>query len=358
MIDIFKRKKPNLKNVSECLEKKQTPEVVTKQKERQLRQEKAKEEFIKQQENLFAKLNAVGVEINSNVKEVIKASNEARMKALPILLKHIGTEEYSNYSKRVKESLIRTLGSKKFKGLVTLELIKLFENEEDDKTRWTIGNAINDTADEAYVDEIIHIIEEKEKYGGSRSMLVHTVARVKGEGAAKLLLELLSDEDKGVYSQAIIALGDVKCIEAKGKIESFLNNSDPWVRQQAKAALKKINNASKGTLVQKKNYKKPFLDLRHEASMNFDSERLESFLIGLDKEFNFNLDIHLISEFTSFVAEIKSENTLGIDIEVNGEATKANYHVYMDDIDSLSIYFFFQEEEIAKQVSNYMDQWL
>jgi HEAT repeat protein len=54
-----------------------------------------------------------------------------------------------------------------------------------------------------------------------------------------ILIELLSDEDLAGY--AIMALGKLKCNEARSVIERFLTHPKHWVRREAQKALKRID---------------------------------------------------------------------------------------------------------------------
>ena len=59
------------------------------------------------------------------------------------------------------------------------------------------------------------------------------------EGAIRFLMKLLNDDE--VKVDAMIALGNLRVLQARARIEVFLKHNDSWVRQQAKRAILKID---------------------------------------------------------------------------------------------------------------------
>ena len=205
-------------------------------------------------------------------------SGENQIKAIPILLANV--EKRNHVS--VKETIYRDIAcaSDWLKGeLLTETVDTLFEQFENDdmlftpchtedalefnlkfkdyegvksmaevnliNTRWVIGLALNALVDhklashKKYQDRIRTILKSK-KYRKGRSQLVLAYARLGKEEAIPDLIELLDSWDLDVLGNTIVALGKLKAKEAKPSLEKLLKNEDPYFRDLARKALKKI----------------------------------------------------------------------------------------------------------------------
>jgi HEAT repeat protein len=69
-------------------------------------------------------------------------------------------------------------------------------------------------------------------------MLAIALGNIKDSRAEQVLIPLLRDEE--IAGHAIIALGKVGSRNACSAIESFLNHSVAWVRQEARKALSRL----------------------------------------------------------------------------------------------------------------------
>src|SRR5262249_14407375 len=190
---------------------------------------------------VVAALRKAGVNANS-VYDLVN-SKRSYPKAIPVLVEFLSKVS----DDRIKEGVARALGVKEAKGIAAKPLIREFERYPSETpsqkhTKWAIGNALTAIADDSVFYEIVTLINRKGD-GQPRSSLVPALCNMVAhrEQAIEILMKLLDDEDLKV--QAMIALGNLRILQARPKIEPFLRHSDSWVRQQAKRALLKIDKA-------------------------------------------------------------------------------------------------------------------
>lgn len=136
------------------------------------------------------------------------------------------------------EGLIRSLAVKEAKGMANdIVFKKFFEANDDSLILWAIGNTINVIATAGDLDRLLVLVKGK-KYGTARQMPTMALGRFKSPIVEDVLISLLDDTD--VLPHAIYALGKLKSIKAKVKLETFLNHPNSFIRREAKSALKKI----------------------------------------------------------------------------------------------------------------------
>jgi len=158
--------------------------------------------------------------------------------AIPILIKWLPRIENLD----VKEDIVRALSVSWAKHTAAPKLMV----EEFRKygaypgLLWAIGNALSVVANDDVLNDIVGLIRDK-TYGKAREMLVVALGNMKSPDVKYTLIELLEDEDLAGY--AIMALGKLKCKEARPFIERFLTHPKSWVRREAKKALAKIDKA-------------------------------------------------------------------------------------------------------------------
>lgn len=97
-------------------------------------------------------------------------------------------------------------------------------------------------------------------------------------------------------------------------------------------------------------------EVNHEASMGFDLADIEPFLVALEAEFNFGLDVKVLTDFVASVPVEKEKYKL-VDIVNQGLETKMEFRVFMDDVNTPDLYLFFESYEVAEAVSGFMFQW-
>jgi hypothetical protein len=156
--------------------------------------------------------------------------------AIPVLIKWLPQIENPD----VKEDIVRALSVPWAKHTVAPKLLV----EEFRKYRaypgllWAIGNALSVVADDNVLSDIVGLIQDK-TYGKAREMLVVALGNMKSPDVKYTLIELLDDEDLAGY--AIMALGKLKCKEARPAIERFRTHPKSWVRREAIKALARID---------------------------------------------------------------------------------------------------------------------
>lgn len=157
-------------------------------------------------------------------------------RAIPILLHWLPRVE----NPAVKEAIVRALSvpwARRTEAPVLL--VEEFRRAKSDLgLNWAIGNALSVVADDNVLSDIVGLIRDK-TYGKAREMLVVALGNMRSPDVKYILIELLDDKDLAGY--AIMALGKLKCKEARPFIERFLNHPKSWVRKEAKKALARID---------------------------------------------------------------------------------------------------------------------
>jgi HEAT repeat protein len=148
---------------------------------------------------------------------------------------------------RIKEGVARALTVKEARPIAVPVLIAEFQSASDENdsqrvTKWTIGNALSVVADDSAYEPIVALLRDK-KHGSARDGLATALCNMKKhrEQAVRHLIQLLDDAD--VRVTAMMALGKLRVKAARSRVESFLEDPDPWVRREAKQALAKIDKA-------------------------------------------------------------------------------------------------------------------
>jgi HEAT repeat protein len=188
---------------------------------------------------VVAALRDVGI-IASSVYDLVN-SREPYPQAIPVLLKFL--PYVSN--DRIKEGVARALGVKEAKPIAAETLIREFEKYPSETpsqqhTKWAIAHALATVADDSVFHEIVSLLDDKAQ-GWARSGMVPALCNMvmHRERAITLLMKLLDDDE--VKVQAMIALGNLRVLQARARIEVFLKHNDSWVRRQAKRAILKID---------------------------------------------------------------------------------------------------------------------
>ena len=158
--------------------------------------------------------------------------------AIPILVEWLPRVANPN----VKESIVRALSVKWARPAAPL-LMAEFERA-DDLTgvglRWAIGNALEVLANDEIADGMIKVATDR-RYGRAREMVVVGLGKLKDARVTDVLLGLLADDE--VVGHAVMALGKLRVVTARSRIERFLDHPKPWVRKEAKKALARIDKA-------------------------------------------------------------------------------------------------------------------
>ena len=179
---------------------------------------------------LVADLNAVGIQTDS-VSILVNSPNNYD-EAIPVLREHLD----KNYSKEIREGIVRALTIPSAEGVVNDKLLTMFKETEDNGLRWVIGNALATVASKNDIGQLLGFLADS-SYGEARSQLVHALARLQKAESIPVLIDYL--QDKHMTAECATALGNLKAKQAKAALLQ-VKHDNSWVRQQVKAALKKI----------------------------------------------------------------------------------------------------------------------
>jgi hypothetical protein len=164
--------------------------------------------------------------------------------AIPVLLRLLPRVR----NDRIKEGVARALGVPEARPVAAKPLIHEFSNmpsetKSQEHTKWAIGNALAAVADDSVFEEVLALLTDG-RHGRVRSAIVGALINMSThrDRAVTALMAFLEDED--LAAQAVIALGNLRVRDSRPRIEPFLKHSDPWVRQQTKRALAKIDKIS------------------------------------------------------------------------------------------------------------------
>lgn len=147
----------------------------------------------------------------------------------------------------MKEGIARALGVPEARPRAAKPLLREFRRyrartKSEAHAKWAIANALSATADDSVFHEIAATLQDS-GHGAPRSGMVASLANMRGhrDEAVELLLSLVHEED--LATQAMITLGAMREPRARKAVESFLDHEDPWVRDKARRALTRIENA-------------------------------------------------------------------------------------------------------------------
>ncbi len=170
--------------------------------------------------------------------------------AVPILLKWIPRARYLFLA----EDIVRTLSVGFAKKLALPEFLQFFRQPPvvedplrpltsepaEEHLRWVIGNGLGIFAEPSVADDLIGLALERE-FGQARTQIVRALPKTKDDRVPGVLLSLL--DDPTVTAFAIEALGKMRFAAARPSIAEVLDHSDKNIRDQAKKALKRIEDA-------------------------------------------------------------------------------------------------------------------
>lgn len=142
----------------------------------------------------------------------------------------------------VKEDIVRSLSVPWAKPMAAAPLIEEFTRANDptgDGIRWAIANGLAVVADESVLEELAGLVRDR-RNGKAREMLALALANIDNSRSIELLMALLDDEQ--TVGHAIMALGKLKAVSARGRLESLTRHPTKWVRDEARKALVRIES--------------------------------------------------------------------------------------------------------------------
>lgn len=106
---------------------------------------------------------------------------------------------------------------------------------------WAIGATLETLVAEWWADDLLDLAQDVTN-GKARQMPVMGVGKLKDPRASEVLVGLLDDPE--VFGHAIYGLGRLKDERARPIFERFLDHPEAWIRQEARAAIKKLDRAA------------------------------------------------------------------------------------------------------------------
>jgi hypothetical protein len=180
-------------------------------------------------------LDEVGYQVNSLAD--LRQAGVKYERAIPILVADLAelTEP------RALAQVVRTLSVPWAKPEATKPLIDLFRQVDDPNElglRWTIGNALDVTWDDAHYEDLVSLAVDT-AFGRSREMIVLGFARSRRTDASDVLISLL--KDRAVNGHATAALRKLmkkrRIPEARDGLTAMLDDERTWVRKDAERAI-------------------------------------------------------------------------------------------------------------------------
>jgi hypothetical protein len=190
------------------------------------------------QEPLVDELRAHGFEVDSPA-DLHNQRMDYR-DAIPVLLKWLPKVESP-----LKDDVVRALSVEWARPTAAPLLIEEFRRPDGPESelglRWTIGNALAVVADDSVIDPVIELATDP-RWGRSREMIVVALGNMKDPRTVETLRALLDDEE--VAAHAVVALGKLGAVVARGDLERFLDHPKTWVRKEAENALRRIDDGT------------------------------------------------------------------------------------------------------------------
>lgn len=231
------RRKPI--TAGELLDKlEQDPAYIARMEKIERERQQARMKYWRAARPMLEELAEAGFGVDSL--DVFINTNLNYKEAIPILLRWLPRIETRN----VKSSIVRSLTIKWAKPAAAPPLIKEFYREDRDGLKWVIGNALSVVADDSVFEEIVNIAQDKRHREG-RQMVVVALGNMKNPKAVDLLIKLLDDDEVAPYAIAGLRKLGAKAQKARPYLDRFFAHPDPWVRNQAKRAIAKMDKAKK-----------------------------------------------------------------------------------------------------------------
>lgn len=203
-------------------------------------------------EGMLADLAAAGFPGLAEVGELRRRGLNYKA-AVPVLIEWLPRVSYLNLA----EAIVRTLSVPFARKLARPVFLKLFRDPPEvfavenpmlpqasvpakEALRSTIGIGLGLFADPSVADELIEFALDR-TLGEARVAIVDSLPKTKDERVPEVLLSLL--DDPSVRASAVAALGRLRYTPARAPIEPMLGDPDKNVRDQAKKALKRIDDA-------------------------------------------------------------------------------------------------------------------
>lgn len=290
------------------------PGFVARQREQEESSSRMAAELSREAAPVIAALRGVGIDIESL--RDLSASALAHPMTIPILLNHLQRP----YSPRLREGIARALA---VPDAITIwdSLLRVFEDEANTSVidvKWAIGCAIASAATDAVIGDLIRLLHDR-RHGAHRLAFISALARSADPRARQAMMETATDPDLALELER--ALG----------------------RPRTNASRSTAAGAAHNDLV--------------EASTSFDADQIAAFLervAGLVHGF----DQKNIENVIRSVGELDVDDTceLAFTVMHADRMVPMRIHIFMDDVDSPSVYFF-TAPSLARDIRQAMEDF-
>ena len=232
------RSKDPPKSAAELMrELQRDPDYVARMQKREREHQEGVEAYSRAVEPLMQELAASGVQFES-LGELRQSGTDYRS-AVPILLRWLSKIDDA----AVKEDVVRTLSVPSAKPTAAPALVEEFKKANyphGDELRWAIANGLAVVADDSVFEELVELVRDR-RNGKAREMLALGLANMENPSAVAVLMGLLEDEQ--TVGHAVMALGKLKAVAARARLESLTQHPTEWVREEAKKALTNLGQS-------------------------------------------------------------------------------------------------------------------
>ena len=194
--------------------------------------------------DLFAELRSLGLAFEE-LDDLRRLPRKDRRALVPL----VNALQTSTY-KPLVQHIASVLGSRWARPDSAPALIAKFRSVDPatdpgtDSIRWAVGDALRVVADDAVVDDVVQIACDK-THSFHRGGVVEALGNMKTnrQRIVPLLLDLLDEPAVAVF--AINALGKLRAVEARGRLEAIYLGGDSFARRRAGQALKRLPTSPK-----------------------------------------------------------------------------------------------------------------
>jgi hypothetical protein len=181
-------------------------------------------------------LRSLGIEVEDEITNVLRADLSLYKAAVPILAKWLPQIDHP----RTKESIVRSISTPYARSVapVLIDEFRRAKGHMRIAQHWAIGNALETMAHDSLYDQFVELAVDKQ-YGEARQMIVLGLARMKNPAAIDVLVDLLDDPD--VVGYAVKALRKRADPRTRSALERFMNHPSKWIRVDATKAIEKID---------------------------------------------------------------------------------------------------------------------
>ncbi|MGW3893248.1 hypothetical protein ACWD69_31795 [Micromonospora chokoriensis] len=193
---------------------------------------------------LLLDLEQAGVRV-SDVWELVNTTRKYPT-AIPVLLSwldRINELPVGKSREKLREGIIRALSVPYARGQAAPVILKQFDEILDTNElgpRWVAGSALGVVADINVADEVVELLLDR-SLGRAREMVFEAIPRIAKHrpeivGALRSLLD-----DETVLPFVICALGQLRDVQSREEIASFVASDHPLASRQARTALRRLD---------------------------------------------------------------------------------------------------------------------